>query len=807
MNFLRCTLVFIFFFFVFSRMASATHIVGGEMYYEHLGNNIYAIELWVYRDCYTGVPFFDNPASIGVFNSNNSLLFERCLSLIAFGTIPPTIVSPCFIPPTDVCYQWAVYRDTISLPPILGGYQLSYQRCCRNQSILNIVTPLAVGITIYAQTPSNPVYANNSNPVFDTLPPPFICLNVPFSWNYSATDKENDSLVYELCVPFVGGVDFNDCPPGFPQCGTGTTQWTCGPQPMPPNNPPYSTVTWQAPFSLSNLLGGVAMSVNSATGLLTCTPNTIGQFVYGVCVREYRNGILIGRTRRDFQVNVVPCPSLVVAALQNPIINCNSTTVTFQNQSIGASTYFWNFGDPTSNADTSVALNPTYTYPDTGVYNVTLIAYSTLNGCADSTTGEVHLFPPFNADFNFTLNPCNLVVGFTSTSQNTGSGLASSWQWNFGDNSTSNLQNPVHTFPSGGTYNVTLTVQSDSGCTDVIQKTVIITEPVNATISVTQPVSCNSDCNASATLIVTSGIPPFSYQWNDPNNQTTLTASGLCAGTYSVLITDSNNCAVTKTIVINEPAPLTIATTSTDAYCGGRCYGTATGLPVGGTPPVTYTWSDPQNQSTPTATGLCPGVYGVIITDSHGCTFIDSVDVLYSSYIPPLDAIVSDGTIYEGQTVQITSTVYATGTYTWTPPTGLSSTSISNPTATPPVSSITYFVEYVDSNGCDNRDSVNIVVKEVLCIEPELFIPNAFTPNDDGKNDLLYVRGNTIKELLLRVYNRWGEKVFETTTPNTGWDGKFKNEFVMAGVYDYYLDATCFNNEKFFKKGNVTVIR
>ncbi|MEP7169887.1 MAG: gliding motility-associated C-terminal domain-containing protein, partial [Bacteroidota bacterium] len=91
--------------------------------------------------------------------------------------------------------------------------------------------------------------------------------------------------------------------------------------------------------------------------------------------------------------------------------------------------------------------------------------------------------------------------------------------------------------------------------------------------------------------------------------------------------------------------------------------------------------------------------------------------------------------------------------------------------------------------------------------EPQIFIPNAFTPNDDGNNDILYVRGNLIRELLLRIYDRWGEKVFETNIPGTGWNGTYNGKPVQPGVYDYYLDATCYNNEKFFKKGNVTVIK
>lgn len=792
--------------------SNATHIVGGELNYKYLGNNRYAIELRVYRDCYTGVPFFDNPASIGIFNNTtNALLQERCISLLNFDTIPPTITAPCFIPPTDVCYQRAIYRDTLILPALAGGYQISYQRCCRNFSILNIQTPLDVGITVYANTPLDIANSNNSNPVFDSLPPPFICLGVPFVWNNSATDFDGDSLSYELCIPYVGGEGTNNttCPINVPDPGCGNGTWTCGPAPHPPFNPPYTNVVWQAPFSISNLLGGVAMAIDPVNGILTATPNTIGQFVYAICVNEYRNNILIGKTRRDFQVNVVPCPSLVVAALQTPIINCGSNTVLFQNNSIGASTYDWNFGDPTTLSDTSHLTTPFYTYPDTGSYTVTLIAHSAFDvNCADTTTGIVHLYPPFNADFTSNSVPCSYDFNFADTSGNNGSGVTVEWQWNFGDNGTSTLHNPTHTYSSPGIYNVNLIAFSSLGCIDTILKTVIVDPLPTATASVLQSVNCNGNCIASAIVNPSGGIPPYSYQWNDPNNQVTQTAINLCAGNYSVIVTDSNNCVITKNITITDPSIITSLISNTDAYCEGRCIGTATIVPQGGTTPYSYDWSDPANQENQTATGLCPGNYFVTVTDSKGCTKTDSIVVNYSTYIPPVDATISNDTIYVGQTVQLSSTIYSNTSYTWTPANILNNPTIYNPTSTPLVPSIiTYEVLIADSNGCENRDSIRLVVKDLSCTEPELFIPNAFTPNQDGSNDILFVRGSTIKELLFRIYDRWGEKVFETTNPKTGWDGTYKGKPAQAGVYDYYVEATCYNNEKFFKKGNVTVIK
>jgi gliding motility-associated-like protein len=783
------------------RPVAATHIVGGEMYYEYVGNSSYIITLIVYRDCYYGIPPFDPVASIGIFTGANQLYTELCLPVQPdSSTIPPVINSPCFVPPTNICYRKGYYRSSpVYLPANLNGYQLVYQRCCRNNTILNIINPGNVGITIYAYIPPAFSVAINSNPVFNELPPPFLCLGVPFEFDHSATDADGDSLVYELCTPYEGGEPFS-C--GGAPCGV---PLTCGPAPHPPFSPPYNNVIWQPPFSLSNLMGGIPLSINPQTGILKATPNTIGQFVVGVCVSEYRNGILLSRTRRDLQFNVVSCPTLVVAAIQNPLISCGSYTVNFQNLSQGSGSYFWNFGDPTTLADTSILTNPSWTYPDTGTYTVTLIAYSQYGtGCSDTTTAVLKIYPPFEADFTFSQTPCSLAINFNSTSLNTGSGFASQWNWNFGDNSSSSQQNPVHVYSAPGTYPVTLTVTSDSGCVKVITKNVVVEPTLSASAILTSPVICNNDCNASLTALPLNGTAPYTYLWN--TSQTANVISGLCAGVYTVTITDSLNCSATQTIQVPDPPPLFVAVTATDDYCGRLCIGTALVSSSGGYGNYSYQWNDPQSQTSAYVTGLCEGNYTVTITDANGCSASASVSVGYTDYYPPFDAKPEEAIIYQGQSVNITSTIYPGAVYQWLPSAGLNNPSIPNPVASPS-QTVVYIVQFADSNGCPNSDTVRIIVRETTCIEPEIFIPNAFSPNDDGSNDILYVRGNTIREMLLRVYNRWGEKVFETTNPSAGWDGTYKGKKVQPGVYDYYVEATCVNNEKFFKKGNITVLR
>lgn len=454
-----------------SILAQATHIVGGEMNYKHLGSDRYEIRLTVYRDCYVGVPPFDNPASVGIFNSNNVLLQTLEMQFRGLDTLPPEINDPCTIPPLDFCYEVTTYIDTITLPPLTGGYQLSYQRCCRNQNILNIINPQCVGATYYAYIPGPEVVAVNSNPVFKKWPPPFICQDKPWTFDHSAIDYDGDSLVYELFMPFEGltascpmiglfSPSPTSCPNTVPSC------------PNVPVNPPFTTITWAPPYSTVDMLGGVPMQINSSTGLVTATPNLQGYFVIGIKVKEYRNGVLLSETKRDFQLIVKPCPSYVVAAAQAPQAICATTTVSFVNNSSGSNLGFnWYFGDPTTLADTSHATSPSYVYPGTGSYSVTLVAYvSNKPLCNDTVTTTVSISDLFKSSFSYTPQPCSdNVVEFTSNVQSP-PGTQPTWSWNFGDGKTSTEQNPTHSYAGGGNFIITLvtSVPNSVGCYDTL---------------------------------------------------------------------------------------------------------------------------------------------------------------------------------------------------------------------------------------------------------------------------------------------------------------------------------------------------
>jgi len=278
-----------FLFFLSSFQLSATHIIGGSLTYEYLGNDNYLVKLEVLRDCYNGSPnaWFDDPASIGIFNTDNTLVNELLIPLDP--TINDTItLSPenivCIYDPS-ICIHRTFYEEVVNLPFVEGGYQLAYQRCCRSQSITNLMLPLESGMTFH--TSINTEVENNS-PQWDKDVPFGIYVGVPFVYDGSASDIDGDSIVYSLVAP-TNGVDQDT------------------PMPQPPSSPPFGFSIFSEGFSTENMLGGdYPLTIDSLTGEMTAIPAFSGLFQIAYQAEEYREGILISTIRREFTFAVTP---------------------------------------------------------------------------------------------------------------------------------------------------------------------------------------------------------------------------------------------------------------------------------------------------------------------------------------------------------------------------------------------------------------------------------------------------------------------------------------------------------------------
>ncbi|HTL81199.1 MAG TPA: gliding motility-associated C-terminal domain-containing protein [Bacteroidia bacterium] len=347
---------------------------------------------------------------------------------------------------------------------------------------------------------------------------------------------------------------------------------------------------------------------------------------------------------------------------------------------------------------------------------------------------------------------------------------------------------------AGGSYSVTVT--DANGCTTTSTVTVGNTGAPTVTLASSATPSCFGSSNGTATVNASGGSSPYTYAWS-PTGGTNATANNLAAGTYTVTVTGSDGCAQTQIVTLTQPTAVASTAGSTPESCGSND-GTAFVNASGGTPGYTYLWNN--NSTNDTITGIATGSYSVTITDANGCTTTTSVNV-GSAGTATANASGST-TISSGGSTTLTGTGSG-NTFVWSPAGSLSCSTCQNPTASPSQTT-TYTLTVTDSLGCTATDTVTIFV-DVQC--GDIWVPNAFSPNGDHENDVLFVRGNCIDILTFNVYNRWGELVFTTNDPAIGWDGKWRDKDCEAAVFTYYLRATLNSGDVVEQQGNITLVK
>lgn len=349
-----------------STVVQASHIVGGEMTYRCLGNNVYEVTMTVYRDCQNGQAPFDNPALVTVYEGTNVF---TTLNLFTgpIDTLSASITDPCLVAPPGACIESTTYTTNVTLPPSNVGYTLAYQRCCRNATVVNILSPSTVGATFSVEIPPAALNSCNNSPAFQSLPSLFLCLGDTFSFDNSVIDLDGDSIVYELCLPLVGASQFN---------------------PLGTSPPPFGSITWRPPYSTNEMFGPLPsfFNLNASTGQVTAFPTSPGTFLVGICAKEYRNGVLLSEIRRDFQYVVGNCVPAVQANFNQFATTCDDYDYQFSNTSIVNNNggYLWFF----DTLGTSTNPQPSFTFPDTGTYPITLIA-GTGTPCEDTLVGSI----------------------------------------------------------------------------------------------------------------------------------------------------------------------------------------------------------------------------------------------------------------------------------------------------------------------------------------------------------------------------------------------------------------------------------
>lgn len=730
---------------------SARHIIGGVMSYECLGGNNYRFTLKVYRDCFcTDCAELDPTAAIAVYRctgdaecgsqSQNNPFRELEVRLRDISNVTPPDY-PCLIPPA-VCVQEGIYEFTLNLPQSQDSYHIAYQRCCRNVTIDNLVDPGDSGATFTIElTPLAQSQCNNS-PTFDTYPPSIICNGLPFEYDHSATDPDGDQLIYEFCSPLLGGGN---------QLGPLLYTTCIGASPIPACPPPYDPVAFRAPnFSPSQPMGGSPIiNIDPLTGLITGTPNLQGQFVVGVCVSEYRNGLLLSRVFRDFQFNVANCDPTVVADIEETsIINgqqfvvnsCGDSSVVFGNQSFQRqfiSNFFWEFDLGGGNLQRFNQWEPAVDFPGPGQYQGRLVLNENTN-CGDTAQILVNIFPPVTADFSFEYDTCRAgPVTFTDLSQ-TGACCLTNWNWNFGDGQSATRQNPQHIYTQPGNLPVELTVRDTNGCTDSRIRTIPYF-PAPAIIVISP--SAALECVPAEIFFDNLSFPideTYDISWNF--------GDGSFSTDISPTHTYEQTGIFTVSIDITSPIGCRVDTTFNSLI-------TILPSPTAG---FSYTPDEPSN--------LQPEVY--FTDESSGAT-----------------------------------------RWLWNFGTGANST-LPSPVYTFRDTGV-YLVQQIVTHPSGCRDTAIAYID--VFPEVRYHLPNAFTPNGDSVNDVFFGKGylEGARNFQFTIWNRWGELVFETNNPNDSWNGRKNNSGAESppGVYLVWVSFAGPRGEPYSFKGYVTLLR
>lgn len=710
--------------------SKAAHLVGGEISYKCISTgtngNTYQIRLTIYRDCNSSGAPFDMQAPITIYGGPNQNTVVQTV-MVARGAIvgiPAVVNNPCLQTPPNVCTEKATYTTNVTLQPATHGYTITYQRCCRNNTISNVANSGTWGSSYYITIPPQDSVCNSSC-AFTSDPPIVMCKDDSLNIDFSVQELDGDSVYYSLCQPLHGGSQNN-------------------PAPNPPGAPPYTPVPFLFPYSTGYPLPtNPTLALNSTTGLLTGTPIGVGQYVFAVCAEEYdSNGVLLSTLRRDYQFNVMVCQSNV---LSNPTPQdfqpntiCNGTTVTFLDSSYNGTNYLWLFNDPNNPGASATGQNPTYTFTDTGTYTIQLI----LNPgypCTDTAEVTYELYNPVNPAYSYSGPVCfdeNLIT-FQNQSSNGGNAEAN---WDFGADASiqtfTGWNPPPVVFSTWGDHYVSLTIE-ENGCEDNFLDTVRIYRRPETNVSVENQVGCAPFRVEFWDSTITDGQVIYNWDFGDGvlSNDSNAVYTYANPGTYDLNLTIYFIEGCTDTITVSYADFITVYPSPTSSFIAD-----------------------------PTSTTIYTS--NIEITDLAA----DPTDDIITS--------MGDGSIYYNQAV-FNHSYSDTG---W------------------------FEVAHVVINTFDCPDTSKANIR----INPEtlIFVPNAFTPNGDGKNEIFFASAVGIKDFSLKIFNRWGEVMFETNDPSEGWNGMHPSgKEAVQGVYTWTVFAKGENDKLIEKRGKLSLLR
>ena len=502
----------------------AKHEKGGYITYQYIGpatdttQSIYKITVTVFFSCSVSGP---KDLTLSIYDakqlsSTYTYLFtgQDHENETIKTTYSPCVDNPPSVDENGICYRIDTYTKQVTLPNNPNGYIIGvitagigppghrvngivniYDQggcpCTGDKEELQCYSSCGTELALWAKIPGvigGLDYHKNSTPTFQFKDTVLICYGQKFEYQFDAIDTlDHDSISYSF---------------GPAQDGAIIT------------SPPYPSVIYASGYSGTSPLGS-KVTINPSTGLISgIAPTTTGQYIVDVFAIEWRNGVVLDSLKKELQVNVNNC-NLLSANLNQVYRNCDSLILSFQNQSTASNInqYIWTFGDTASGlADTSTSPTVTHKYTKPGDYTLSLYVSDTVNGCNNTATAQVKVYPGFKPKFTYTgscyLTPFNFMDVSTTNSLDS----ITSWNWNFGDptfsNNTATTSTTSHTYSKPDTLSAILQVTSYQGCSGSDTLPVYVTDKPYIFQPFTDTLICDID---TLPLLVKTSAPKFNW--------------------------------------------------------------------------------------------------------------------------------------------------------------------------------------------------------------------------------------------------------------------------------------------------------
>lgn len=796
----RSALLLLCLFFYFT--SNATHIVGGIFSLQHVTGNQYELTLKMYRDCLNGQAAFDDPATVGVFDKQTNELMQTYQLQFSSSQILPYVGANCNIALPTGCTEVGIYKRNITLNPAIfnnnAGYYFSYQRCCRNGIIQNIQQPGDAGIALYMEIPS-PKLLINSTPKFNTNVNALFCENKLTEYNFEFTDADGDLLKYSMVTPLNGNLD------------------KVNPQSNNASSGPYPTIAWQGNHTTQQqILGNPSLSINSSTGKISASPFQSGTYVIAIKIEEWRMNLKIGEVRLELQFTVSQCPqpppdiyikdtngvyignTINVKIPEKTCVDIESVDITdslfMTITNISSDTIFTTkptferFSTDQTTVKTRVCWQTSCNFPPNASQTLSINVKD--NGCPKyatvNSTLVLNAIPmPTNYATDFL---CMTLIDNKYTTMYWGDSTVYSPTFSKYylykaineepfilldsiENKTLRQYTDYNT-PDYNTNNYKYFMRSVNLCGNLgIPSDTLTTLEQLKFIPDQQQLITVTVINNNAIKI----IWPRSYE-KDFSRYFIYKKPALSNEPYK-LINEKNK--VNDTTIVDEDVDV-----NTTSYCYhvvmkdtcdniGPMGKEACSILLSG---LSKPYKNELNWTAFNYWQSGTSNYEISVrgdkTPIENKSIVSNKDTFYvDQYLNPKSGIF---TYYvEANQKDVEDYLYETTSTT---------------------------VKYYAANSRSNEIS--------LSQKPQLYVPNAFTPNNDGINDVWNIRDLFIKDYSVLLYNKWGQLVFNTTDKNNKWNGLDPTgNFAQSDVYIYVITYTGYDGKIGREQGNVTLLR